>query len=112
MSPPGAVTPRRMGQLQSQWRDYAAGYLGAIFIQDDPNNVSAPVLQMCPNTPKLDNAISVEEMEAELFETACQASLQEHLEVLAAQELEELMPGDEDEGSHTPRANFANTERN
>ncbi|CUA77723.1 hypothetical protein RSOLAG22IIIB_12798 [Rhizoctonia solani] len=48
------------------------------------------------NTPESDNAISVEEMNDLLFETARQESIRDHLEQIAAQELAATMNVDED----------------
>ncbi|KAJ1299594.1 hypothetical protein OPQ81_012015 [Rhizoctonia solani] len=90
------VAPRRMNRLQDEWRDYAAGYSGAVFVSDEADNTPAHKLQMRPNTPEPDDAISVEE--AQMLETARQESLREQQLALAAQELEE----DEEEGSDVP----------
>ncbi|KDN46239.1 hypothetical protein RSAG8_04466, partial [Rhizoctonia solani AG-8 WAC10335] len=95
------AAPRRMNRLQDEWRDYTAGYSGAVFISDDADTASVRKSQMRPDTPEPEDAISIEEMEAQLFETARQESLRERERALAAHELEE-MPVDEDDGSNAP----------
>ncbi|KAG8690901.1 hypothetical protein FRC11_008261 [Ceratobasidium sp. 423] len=100
------VAPRRMHRLQNEWRDYAAGYSGAVFVPDEADDVPVHQPLMRPDTPELDDAISVEEMEARLLETARQESLREQTQALAARELEEVVCVDEDEESRaaTPRS--------
>jgi hypothetical protein len=70
-------------------------YLGAAF---EPEADATPRCksQMRPDTPKPDT-ISVEEMETQLLETACQNSLCSHMEELAAQELAQSMDIDKNQ---------------
>ncbi|CAE6521535.1 unnamed protein product [Rhizoctonia solani] len=56
---------------------------------------------MRPDTPELDEAISVEEMNERLLETARQASIRERMAQLAANDLANPTNFDEDLGSHT-----------
>ncbi|CAE6370490.1 unnamed protein product [Rhizoctonia solani] len=95
------IAPRRMNRLLDEWRDYAAGYSGAVFVSDDADTMSVRKSQMRPDTPEPEDTISIEEMEAQLLETARLESLRERELALAAQELEE-MPVDEDNGSDSP----------
>ncbi|CAE7088915.1 unnamed protein product [Rhizoctonia solani] len=93
------VAPKRANRLQNEWRDFAAQYSGAVF-DPEPEN-GEPELQgqsrIRPDTPDMDDAISVEEMEARLAETARQESIQGYLRELAARELENDMEIDENE---------------
>ncbi|EUC57341.1 hypothetical protein RSOL_219290, partial [Rhizoctonia solani AG-3 Rhs1AP] len=99
------AAPRRMARLQDQWRDYVAQYSGAVFDPEEVTDVE-PTRRfvMRPDTPEPDSAISVEEMEARLLETARQNSLRSRMEEMAAQELEQPLNADTDEweGSQAP----------
>jgi hypothetical protein len=91
-------------------------YSGAIFDPVENNTGPSPRSRMRPDTPEPDfdansvgdmfdaadpNAISVEEMNAQLLETARQESLRDCMAQIAANELANNMVIDEDEG---PRA--------
>ncbi|KAB5588225.1 Formin-like protein 20 [Ceratobasidium theobromae] len=82
------VAPRRMNRLQNEWRDYVAEYSGAVFIPECENVEPLRRSQMRPDTPEPNvDAITVEEMNRNLLETARQASLRDQMEFIAAQEL-------------------------
>ncbi|KAF8754468.1 hypothetical protein RHS01_06101 [Rhizoctonia solani] len=66
------VAPRRLRQLQMEWRDYVAEYLGALFVPESNSNAGLCSTRICPDTPKPEdcNAISTDEMETHLFKNA------------------------------------------
>ncbi|KAG8686841.1 hypothetical protein FRC11_008254 [Ceratobasidium sp. 423] len=96
------VAPRHMHCLQNQWRDYVVKYSGTTF-EPENDTPQAHNPRMRPDTPK-PNAISVEEMDARLLETAHQNSLCSRMEELAAEEMAQLMNTDESnsEGPQAP----------
>ncbi|KAG8793368.1 hypothetical protein FRC12_002888 [Ceratobasidium sp. 428] len=90
-----SVAPRRMARLQAQWRDYCEQYSGLSFDrQEEVATGSTYRLEMRPDTPApeqpaLDDSISVDEMNEQLFETARQASLNERAQdIIMREELE------------------------
>ncbi|KAG9121937.1 hypothetical protein FRC07_001886 [Ceratobasidium sp. 392] len=92
-----ATAPRRMGRLRNSWREFCEEYSGLSFDrQQAVVTGSAYRLEMRPDTPTpeqpaLDDSISVDEMNEQLFETARQASLDSHAqEIIAREELEDL----------------------
>ncbi|KAF8755461.1 hypothetical protein RHS01_05171 [Rhizoctonia solani] len=66
------VAPRRLRQLQMEWRDYVAEYLGALFVPESDSNAGLCSTRICLDTPKPEdcNAISTDEMETHLFKNA------------------------------------------
>ncbi|KDN44356.1 hypothetical protein RSAG8_05620, partial [Rhizoctonia solani AG-8 WAC10335] len=97
------VAPRRMSRLQNEWIEYVIDYSGALLGSADQHTtdfVGPP--QMRPDTPEPDNAISVEELNSTLFETARQESIRDCLAQIAAQELAAPMDVDEDLGTSAP----------
>ncbi|KAG8722633.1 hypothetical protein FRC09_005936 [Ceratobasidium sp. 395] len=95
-----AVAPRRATRLRASWRDYCEQYSGLSFDrQQEIATGSLHRLEMRPDTPTpeqpaldnsvLDDAISVDEMNERLFETARQASLDQRAQEIIAQELED-----------------------
>ncbi|EUC56335.1 hypothetical protein RSOL_172160, partial [Rhizoctonia solani AG-3 Rhs1AP] len=93
------VAPRRMHRLQNEWRDeYSGALLGPTNEGNaDPTHLS----QMRPDTPELGEAISVEEMDERLLETARQESIRERMAQLAGEDLANSMDVDEDLRSGT-----------
>ncbi|KAF8670469.1 hypothetical protein RHS04_08598 [Rhizoctonia solani] len=83
------VAPRRLRQLQMEWRDYVAEYSGALFVPESDSNAGSCSTRIRPDTPKPEDcdAISTDEMETHLFENARQASNQEQMDLISAQEM-------------------------
>ncbi|CAE7186747.1 unnamed protein product, partial [Rhizoctonia solani] len=101
------IAPRRVSRLQNEWSNYAAAYSGAVFVSNDNDTANVRQSQMRPDTPELDDAISVEEMDARLLQTACEESLREHIVAMTARELEEptyVESDDEGAGAPSPRS--------
>ncbi|CAE7174718.1 unnamed protein product [Rhizoctonia solani] len=93
------IAPRRMSRLQNEWRDYVIDYSGALLDPAEQSTVDlAGPLQMRPDTPEQDDVMSVEELNDRLFETARQASIQDRMAEIAAEELAAPMDV-EDSGS-------------
>ncbi|CUA74763.1 Formin-like protein 20 [Rhizoctonia solani] len=93
------VAPRRMRRLQNEWREYVINYSGALLDPADQQTtdfVGPPLMR--PDTPDPD-AISVEELNDRLFETARQESIRDRLARIAAEEL--TAPMDVDDCSST-----------
>ncbi|KAG9093018.1 hypothetical protein FS749_015245 [Ceratobasidium sp. UAMH 11750] len=88
------VAPRCMSRLQDEWRDYVVQYSGTQFT--DEKDVEAEDLhqsEMRPDTPEPDSeldAMSIEEMNAQLMETARQASLRERMCEIITREQDDL----------------------
>lgn len=76
------IAPRRMERLQREWREYVEQYSGATFKSPEELEAegAARPSEMRPDTPEPeDNAMGVDEMNEQLFETARQASLRERM---------------------------------
>ncbi|GAB1528370.1 hypothetical protein RhiTH_011564 [Rhizoctonia solani] len=83
------VAPRRLRRLQMEWRDYVAEYSGALFVPESNSNAGLCSTRIRPDTPKPEDrdAISMDEMETHLFKNAQQASNQEQMDLISAQEM-------------------------
>ncbi|GAB1526095.1 hypothetical protein RhiTH_009261 [Rhizoctonia solani] len=83
------VAPRRLRRLQMEWRDYVAEYSGALFVPESDSNAGSCSTRIRPDTPEPEDrdAISTDEMETHLFENARQASNQEQMDLISAQEM-------------------------
>lgn len=116
------VAPRRMSRLQTEWRDFVAEYSGAMLSREGVDTNGPRQSEMRPDTPDLEeedqaqaqvqttNAMSVDEMNNRLFETARLASLEERARQIAARELENGLDApidedqDDDAAPHAPTA--------
>ncbi|KAG8795239.1 hypothetical protein FRC12_016880 [Ceratobasidium sp. 428] len=92
-----SAAPRRMGRLRNSWREFCEEYSGLSFDRQQAVVTGSTYrLEMRPDTPTpeqpaLDDSISVDEMNEQLFETARQASLDSRAqEIIAREELEDL----------------------
>ncbi|KAG8719935.1 hypothetical protein FRC08_001596 [Ceratobasidium sp. 394] len=89
------IAPKRVAKLQKKWREYVEKYSGISFT--DPKNDEAGGVrpsEMRPDTPEPDvDAMSVEELDEQLFETARQESLRDRMREIIAREEEEALGG-------------------
>ncbi|KAG9121338.1 hypothetical protein FRC07_002732 [Ceratobasidium sp. 392] len=88
--------PKRMARLQKEWRKYVREYSGAALPDTSDEELEIPVVgqasEIRPDTPELEldvemeDAMSVEELNAQLLETARQESLRERMHKIKARE--------------------------
>ncbi|KAG8706215.1 hypothetical protein FRC08_001208 [Ceratobasidium sp. 394] len=95
------IAPKCMAKLQKKWREYVEKYCGVSFTDPKNDEVGGSRLsEMRPDTPEPDvermetqDAMSVEELDRQLFETAWQESMRDRMREIIAQEEREAQAG-------------------